>query len=123
MPRRRKAIAGGKILHHVLQNAQLRRIAILEEDFLASIVIEISQCKRPAIFDEIETHRAGDIGECSIAIVGVENIALVTAPGAIGANQFVDRIPSLLVVVRGLGLCRATSRPPAARKNCSDLSR
>ena len=49
---------------------------------------------------------ARNIGKRSIPIVRVENISLIPAPGAVGANQFVDRAPSLLVIVRWLGLVR-----------------
>ena len=64
---------------------------------------------------------AGNVGKCSVPIVRVENVTLVSAPGAVGTNQFVDRVPSLLIIVRRLGFERANWPPPAARKSCSDL--
>ena len=45
------------------------------------------------------TDHSGDVGEGSISIVGIENISFVTAPGPVGADEFVDGIPSLLVFV------------------------
>ena len=88
-----------QIVHHVLQNAQLGSVAIFEEHFLASVMIEIGESEGAAIFEEVESHRAGDIGERSVPIVRVENISLETAPGTVGADEFVDRVPSLLVFV------------------------
>ena len=94
---------GGRFWHNILQNAQLRSVAILQEYFLATVVIEIGEGERAPVFEKVQTHDARDIGKCSIAVVGVENIALVAAPGAVGADQFVDRAPSLFVIVRWLG--------------------
>jgi len=67
-------------------------------------VIEIGEGEGAAIFEEVESHRAGDIGERSVTIVRVENISLVSAPGTVGTYEFVDRVPSLLVFMRRLGL-------------------
>ena len=72
---------GGSSSSHVLQHAQLRSIAVLEKHFLPAVVIEVSQRKRPAILEKIEIHCAGNIGKCSIAIVRVEHVALIPAPG------------------------------------------
>ena len=43
-------------------------------------MIEIGESKSAAVLEKIKIDGAGDIGECSVAIVGVEDIALVTAP-------------------------------------------
>ena len=54
-------------LHHVLQNAQLRTVAVFQENFQTAIMIEIRQGKRSAVLEEIQSHHAGNIGERSIA--------------------------------------------------------
>ena len=53
-------------------------------------MIEVGQRERPAVLQEIETNRAGNIGKRAIAIVRVEDVALVAAPGVVGADEFVD---------------------------------
>src|ERR1700674_264372 len=69
-------------------------------------MIEVRQRKRTSIFQKVESYHARNIGERSVAIVRVENISLVTAPRAIGADQFVNRAPSLLVILRRLRFVR-----------------
>ena len=104
MPRSRNAIDGGSSSVDVLQQAQLRSIAVLQKHFLPAVMIEIGQGERPAIFQEIEIHGAGNIGKCSIPIVRVEDIALIPAPGVVGADQFIDGVPSLFVILDGLAV-------------------
>src|ERR1700734_3653890 len=67
-------------------------------------MIKIGESKGATILDKIQTNCAGNIGKCSVAIVSVENISFVPAPCAVGANQFVDGVPSLFVVGRKSGL-------------------
>ena len=130
-PRRRKAIDGGSSRIDVLQEPQLRAVAVFEKHFLAAVMIEVGQREGAAILQKIQLHCAGDIGKCSVAIVRVKDIAFVAAPGAVGADQFVDRVPSLFVFVRRLGCrpancattCRQkklfrSSRRTALRKSC-----
>ena len=62
-------------------------------------MIKIGKGKRPAVLNEVEPNHIRHVGKCSIVIIGVTNIPLVPAPGAIGADQFVDGVPSLLVFV------------------------
>ena len=73
-----------KILHHVLQKPQLRTVAIFQEHFQPAVMIEVGEGERPAILDKIQAHGARDVRECSIPIVRIEDIPLVSAPGAIG---------------------------------------
>ena len=94
---------GGRFFDDVLQHAQLRSVAVLEKHFLPAVVIEIGQGERAAVFQKIEIHGAGNIGKCSVAIVRVEDVALVAAPGVVGADQFIDRVPSLFVIRGRLG--------------------
>jgi hypothetical protein len=77
---------GRQTLHHVLENAQLRSVAVFQKHFLAPVMIKIGDSKSATILDKIQTDCAGNIGKCSIAIVRVENIALIPAPGAVGAE-------------------------------------
>ena len=104
VPRRRKAIDGGRFSITFFSSAQLRGVAVFQKHFLPAVVIEIGEGKRPAVFDEIQPYRAGNVGECSVAIVRIENISLEAAPGAVGPNEFVDGAPSLFVIRRRLGL-------------------
>jgi hypothetical protein len=92
---------GGKLFHHVLQKPQLRPVAVLQKYFLTAIVIEIGEGKRAPVFQKIQPDDARNVGERSVAIVRVENISLVAAPGAISSDQFVNRAPSLFVSCEG----------------------
>src|SRR5258708_16401292 len=69
-------------------------------------MIEICESKRAPIFQEVQPDHARDIGKRSVAIVHVENIPLIPAPATIGADQLINRAPSLFVVVRRLSLFR-----------------
>ena len=50
-----------QIFHHILQEPQLRSVAVFQEHFKASVVIEISQSERPSVLDKIQTHHAGNV--------------------------------------------------------------
>src|SRR5579863_212486 len=102
-PTKAKTDCGGQLLHHIFKNPQLRGIAVLQEHFLAAVVVKIGERESAAILDKIQTHRAGNIGKRAIPIVGVEHIPLISAPGRVRANEFVDRAPSLFIVVRQPG--------------------
>ncbi len=93
-----------KVLHHILQEAQLRTIAIFQENFQPAIMIEIGEGEGPAILEEVQTHGARNVRKRAIAVVCVEDIALEPAPGAVRADEFVERVPSLFVIVGRLGL-------------------
>ena len=67
-------------------------------------MIEVRKRKRPAVLEKVETHGTGNVGERSIVVVRIENISLEAAPCAVGANEFVNRVPSLFVIVRRLRL-------------------
>src|SRR5579864_483184 len=69
-------------------------------------MIEIGESKRPSVFDEVQASDRRNVRKCCVPIVRVKNIPFVTAPGAVGANQFVDGVPSLLVVARSARLIR-----------------
>ena len=82
-------------------------------------MIEIGERERPAILDKVQAHCARDVGKGAIPVVRVKNVALVPAPCAIRADEFVDRVPTLFVVVAQAWPRPENSPPPAARKNCS----
>src|SRR5437879_13469059 len=67
---------------------------------------EISKCKRAAIIEEVHPNCARNIGKGSIPVVGIENIPLEAAPGAIGTNEIVDGAPSFFVSLGRLLLHR-----------------
>src|SRR5580658_77276 len=69
-------------------------------------MIEIRERKRASVFQKVEPYHARNVGERSIAVVGIENISFVPAPRAIRPDQFVNRAPALFVVVRRLGFVR-----------------
>ncbi len=71
-----------EILHHILQNTQLRTIAVLQEHFLPPVMIEIREGECPSILEKIQPWGAGNIGKRSIPVVRVEDIPLEPAPGA-----------------------------------------
>src|SRR5579872_2927695 len=69
-------------------------------------MIKIGQGKSPPILQEVEASGRGNIGKSLISDVGIENVALKPAPGAVGADKLVDGIPPLLVSVRRPDLLR-----------------
>ena len=64
----------------------------------------IGERKGAAVFRKVQADRAGDFGESAVAIVREHHISLVAVPGAIRANQFIERLPSALVSRRGRGV-------------------
>ena len=67
-------------------------------------MVEVRQRKRSPILNKVHADNSGYVAECSIAIVGIENIALVTAPSTVRTDQLVNYVPSLLIIVGGLDL-------------------
>ena len=66
-------------------------------------MIEVYERERTSILDKIEAEHGRHIRKCSIAIVGVEDIALVATPASVGTDEFVDGVPSLLIGQNGIG--------------------
>src|SRR5580692_9599694 len=89
-----------EVLHHVLQNSQLRPIAVFQENFQTAVVIEICQCERPSILEKVQAQNARYIRKRSVPIVCIEYVPLEPAPGAVSADQFVQRVPSLFIIMR-----------------------
>ncbi len=121
LPVRRKAIAGLSSAATFFKTAQLRTLRFFKNHFQTAVVIEIGQGERSAVFDEVQPDNSRDIRKRAVAIVGVEHIAFVAAPRAVRADQLVDGVPPLFVVVSSARILSANSPPPAARRNCSDL--
>ena len=86
------------LFHGVAQNAELRRVPILEDDLESPIVVQVGQHKRAAVIGKIQPGCAGDIGECTVVIVPKEHVSLGPAPRRVRTNEFIDCIPSLFVV-------------------------
>src|SRR5271167_4815733 len=57
-----------------------------------------------AIFHEVESHRARDVRESPIVIVGVEVVPFVSGPSPVGTNQLIDSIPPLFVTLQRYGV-------------------
>src|SRR5271166_5325455 len=89
------------VLHRIVQYAKLWGVAILENHFQPSVVIEIGKNKSAAVLNKIQTGGTGNLGKCSVAIVCEHHISCIAMPGVVGSNQLVDRIPSMLVGERG----------------------
>src|SRR5258708_688886 len=92
-----------KFLRHILQEPQLGTIAVLQKHFQPAIVVEVSERECPAILDKIHAYRARDVGKRSIPVVRIEDIAFVSAPRPIRADEFVKRVPTLFVGRRRFG--------------------
>ena len=78
-----------------------------------------ARTKDAAVVGKVHSNRAGDFRKRAIAVVGVENVSLRAGPGRIRADQFVDRVPSLLVPGRRVRVLRRISHhlpPEEARK-------
>ena len=99
----------------------MRCIAILEDDFETAVVIDIGEREGAAVLEKVHRQRARGFGESAIVIVHEHDIARIAVPGVVGANQFVDGIPSALVGERGGARLRATWRQPASRRNWPGL--
>src|SRR6266496_1416341 len=68
-------------IHRQAQDTDLRRRAILQNDPQPAIAIEVGERKCAAVIAKIQSHHAGDVGKCAIAIVCEKDISLVTVPG------------------------------------------
>ena len=66
-------------------------------------MIEIGERKCPTILHKVQAHGAGYVRKCAVTVICVKHIALKPTPSAVGADQFVNSVPSLFVVVRRLG--------------------
>ena len=75
-----------ELRYRVMQNAQLRRIAIFQNDFEPAVMVDVGEGEGAAVFREVEVDRAGDFGECAVAIVGEHHIPFVAVPGVIRAD-------------------------------------
>ena len=122
-PRRRNAIDWPSILHRVVQNPQLGGIAIFKNDLQPPVMVEIGEHKGAAVLGKVQPHRTRDLGKRAIAVVGKEDIPLVAAPGTVRSDQFIERIPAMLVSQRWCSILGRFRLPPGARKNLPGRSR
>jgi len=89
-----------KVLRNIPQNTHLWSASVLQNQFQPAVVIKIGERERTAVFNEVEPYRGRYIREGAIPIVGIENVPFIAAPGAVGADQFVDCSPALFVFAR-----------------------
>ena len=72
-------------------------------------MVKIGENKGAAILNEVQPDGAGDLRKSAIAIVGEHDVSGIAMPRGVGADQFVDGVPSMLVserrgsVLRGFG--------------------
>ncbi len=105
-PTQAKCDRVSNILHNIAKDAELRSVAILEDDLKPSVAVQVGQCKRSAILQKVEPHDPGHLGKGAVTVVRKQNIALVAAPGTVRANQFIQRVPAVLVSKRGSRVIR-----------------
>ena len=91
-------------IHRETQDSNLRRISILKHDFEPAVAIKVRQREGPAIIAKIQANHSRDVGKCAVSIVGKENIPLMTVPGRVGTDEFIDGAPSALVAGRRTGV-------------------
>ena len=85
------------LCQRVVQDADLRSIAILQNDFKAAVVIEIGESECAAVVEKVHAGDAGNFRERAVAIVQVKSISFKAGPSEIRANQFIDSIPAAFV--------------------------
>src|SRR4030095_15697946 len=86
-------------------------------------MIEISQRERPAIFQKIKANSARNVRKRPVAIVRIKYIPFITAPGAIGTEEFVESAPSLFVFMSRLGFVWRIGNHTPPKKTVQVLSR
>ena len=94
------------VLHRVVQDPQLRRIAVFNDDLQPPVVVEIGQNKGTPVLNKVQSHHARNFAERAIAVVREHHISFIAIPGVVGSNQFVDCIPSMLVGWQRRGIFR-----------------
>src|SRR5437879_6048004 len=67
------------LLHRVAQDPKLRRVAVFQDDFQSSILVQVSECKCSAVLKKIQSHSSRDFRKRAVMVVRVENIPLVPA--------------------------------------------
>ena len=80
---------------------QLRRVPVFEQHFQSAVVIEVCKRERTTVLGKVDSSESGDIGKSSVTIVGIENVSLVSAPGSVRADEFVDGVPALFILRGG----------------------
>src|SRR6516162_1841903 len=95
-----------QVARRIFQKANLRDATILQNHFQPAVVIKIGERESAAVFDEVQTNDTRHVGERSVAIVQIKDVAFESTPGAIAADQLVNGVPSLFVFVVGPGVLR-----------------
>ena len=66
-------------------------------------MVEVAEGKCPPILRKIQADGPGHIGKSSVSVVCEENITLESAPGGIGADEFINGAPALFILRSELG--------------------
>src|SRR5215469_610490 len=109
------------VLHRIVQNPKLRSVAVFEHHFQPSVLVQVGERKGAAVFQKVQTDGPRNFRKCPVAIVSIENVALVAVPGTVRANELVDSVPSLLVLQRR-GLVRRRFRDELAPEKAGEVS-
>ena len=106
-------------VHDVAQNPNLRCVAIFEDDFKTAVVVQVGEGERAAVIEKVESGNAGDIGKGSIMIIAIEHIPLVSIPGPVRTDEFIDGVPAAFVRYGGECVCRRLRDhlPPKKARN------
>src|SRR5215467_5388505 len=94
-----------QIAYGVSQQADLRGVAVLNDYFLLAVAVKVGQRKSPAVLKQIQPAQARDVRKTAVSVAPINCIAFETSPAVIGPDEFVDRVPSVLVVRIG---CRVS---------------
>src|SRR5438874_3416983 len=86
-----------EVLQSIAQYPELRRISVFQNDFQTPVAVEIGKRERAAIVRQVQAHRAGNIRKRAVAIVYIEDISFISAPGGVGSDQLINRVPALLI--------------------------
>ena len=62
------------------QSEQEQAIAVLQQDLLAAIVIEVGEREGAAVLKAVKARYVGDFGKGAVAVVGEEHVAFLRVP-------------------------------------------
>src|SRR5689334_13889519 len=92
----------------ILQNPQLRSQPALDDDVGTAIAVKIGNCESAGIVGGIEPGNARDI-VVAIPTTCMHYVRLVPVPVRILTDELIDRIPTVFISRRRLGLLRRVS--------------
>ena len=89
------------LLHHVMKNPQLRRIAVFEDELQTAVMVDICESEGAAILRKIQPERTRNLRKRAIAVVREHHISFMSAPRVVRPDQLIESIPPVLVSQRG----------------------